>query len=43
MNIIEKLDKVLREECVLMESGFRNMKSLSKKWKKAKIYFHKDL
>jgi single-stranded DNA-specific DHH superfamily exonuclease len=43
MNIVERLDKLLKEESIILESGFRNMKSLSKKWKKAKIYFHKDL
>jgi hypothetical protein len=42
MNIIKRLDKLLKEESVIFESGFRNMKSLSKKWKRAKIYFHKD-
>ena len=42
MNILDKIDMVLNESDTINESGFRNMRALAKKWKKAKIYFHQD-
>jgi hypothetical protein len=32
-----------KNRIVLVESGLRDMKALSNRYKKAKIYFHQDL
>jgi hypothetical protein len=40
MNILEKIEFL--ENTLLNESGIRNMKDLSKEYKTAEIYFHKD-
>jgi hypothetical protein len=42
MDILQKLDRI-QEELGLCESGIRNITSLTKKYKKAEIYFHVDL
>jgi len=42
MDILEKLNKI-EKEVILQESGLQNMKALAKQYKKAKIFFHKDL
>jgi len=42
MDIIEKIHRIERE-AVLQESGIRDMKKLASQYKKAKIFFHKDL
>jgi hypothetical protein len=44
MNILERISSFESEvHKVLVESGIRNIKDLSKKYKVAEIYFHKDL
>lgn len=42
MDILDKIDKI-ENEVVLQESGIRNIKAWAKQYKKAKIFFHKDL
>jgi len=41
MNILEKIEFI--EDTLLNESGIRNITDLSKQYKTAEIYFHKDL
>lgn len=43
MNIYKKIDILLEQNRQLNESGIQNMKLLAKKFKTAKIFFHKDL
>lgn len=43
MLIIDKIDRLIGEDKVLMESGFRNIKEIAKKNNKAKIFYHQDL
>jgi len=43
MNILEKIDKIQEQSGIINESGVRDMKKIAKQYKKAKIYFHKDL
>ena len=42
MDILEKIGK-LENEVILQESGIQNIKALASQYKKAKIFFHKDL
>jgi hypothetical protein len=42
MDILSKIGKI-EDEAILQESGIQNMKALAKQYKKAKIFFHKDL
>jgi len=42
MDILERIGNI-EKESILQESGIQNMKSLAKQYKKAKIFFHKDL
>ena len=37
------IKRILKEEVLLKESGIRNIRSLAKRYPKAKIYFHQDL
>jgi len=43
MNVLGKITTFINESNIVNESGFRNMRTLAKKWKKAKIYYHQDL
>lgn len=43
MDILEKIGSFEKEVKVLVETGIRNIKDLSKDYKEAEIYFHKDL
>lgn len=43
MNILNKIGLILKEDEFICESGIRDMNKISKNFKKAKIYFHKDL
>lgn len=43
MDIFKKIDILLEQDSQLNESGVRNIKALSKRFKTAKIFFHKDL
>lgn len=43
MNILEKIDQFESDYKLVTESGIRNITDLSKKYKEAEIYFHKDL
>lgn len=42
MDILEKITRI-EKEVILQESGIQNMRALAKQYKKAKIFFHKDL
>lgn len=42
MDILEKI-KHIEKEAILQESGVQNMRAIAKQYKKAKIFFHKDL
>lgn len=42
MDILNRIEKI-EQELLLQESGIQGMKALAKRFKKAKIYFHKDL
>lgn len=35
--------KTIKTKMVLIESGIRDINSLSRRYRKAKIYFHQDL
>jgi hypothetical protein len=43
MNILDRLNDIEQVEDRLNESGLRNITKLAKEYKKAEIYFHKDL
>lgn len=43
MNILEKIENFESDYKLVTESGIRNIKDLSKKYKEAEIYFHIDL
>jgi hypothetical protein len=43
MDILDKIDMITEQENVVNESGIRNITDLSKDYKTAEIYFHKDL
>lgn len=42
MNILDKL-QMIEDQYLVIESGLRGMKELAKIYKKAKVFFHKDL
>jgi hypothetical protein len=43
MSILKKINSIFKEELILHESGFRNIKNIAKQYNKAKIFYHQDL
>jgi len=43
MNILEKIGDMQSQDNLIIESGVRDMTKIAKEYKKAYIYFHKDL